>query len=218
MVHQIDNKYINLNPSELLPSDFRHPVFVLGLMRSGTSLLLNILSEHPQLLKIGVELNSIWTQIGGACCQGECHYKTAKDVKPEYVVNMTNYFRESIFYYRSGRQAWKRFLFSRKYGSGGISKDWDQIIPVNKSPHLSNKALYLHEMFPESKFILIIRSIQSHSYSLKRHFEKDYEKRKLVNYLPQDGKNCWTRMWLEDLADKDQNRIFPSNFSLIPEA
>lgn len=218
MVQQIENKYIKYNPSEILPTEFRHPVFILGLMRSGTTLLLNILSEHPQLLKIGVELNSIWTKIGGACCQGECHYKTAKDVKPEYVVNMTNYFKENIVQYQKGRQGWKRFLFSIKFGSGGIRKDWDQIIPINKSPHLSNKSLYLHEMFPESKFVHIIRSVHSHSYSMKRHFEKDFEQRKFVNYLPEDGKNCWTRMHQDDLDNKDQSRLFPSNFSLIPEA
>ena len=218
MVQPIENKYINYNPSELMPRSFNHPVFILGLMRSGTTLLLNILTEHPQLLKIGVELNSIWTTIGGASCIGECHYKTAADFKPEFGINMTNYFNDNIEAYKSKRQLIKRVLFSQKFGSGGILKDWDQIIPVNKSPHLTNKSLYLHEMFPEARFIHIVRSIQSHSLSMKLHFNKDFKSRNMLNFLPEDDGSCWTRLPAKELENAKSDRLYPGNFKLIPEA
>ena len=40
------------------------PIFVTGCMRSGTTFLVDKMASHPQLLKIGVELNQVWTDLG----------------------------------------------------------------------------------------------------------------------------------------------------------
>ena len=53
-------------------------------MRSGTTFLVDKLSSHPQLLKIGVELNQVWTDIGGASIKGTCDHKVAADASAEY--------------------------------------------------------------------------------------------------------------------------------------
>jgi hypothetical protein len=201
---------------ELFPKEFNQPVFILGIMRSGTTLLLNIITEHPQLLKIGVELNTTWTHIGGAPIVGECKYCNDENLNAVYTANMTNYFSQNIQHYRSGRQFWKRWLFNRKFGSGGIKKDWENLYPVNKSPHLTNKVKYLNAMFPKARFIMIVREIEAQSLSQKKHFIKDYQTRKVINHLPLDEKQCWTRLPEEEM--KMKNRVFPDDFSLIPEA
>ena len=65
------------------------PLFVTGSMRSGTTFLVDKLSSHPQLLKIGVELNQVWTDIGGASIKGTCDHKVATDASAEYTYQMT---------------------------------------------------------------------------------------------------------------------------------
>ena len=200
------------------PVEFPAPLFITGCMRSGTSVLVEKLCRHPQLLRIGMELNDIWTAIGGASCKGVCEHKTEDDVSSEATANMVAY----MMRYIELAQRPQRYLMRirNRYLSGGNSvfKDFDRIIPVNKSPHLMNKLRYVHGMFPQAKFVFIIRSIEGHSASTKVFFDREYRQSGRKNYLPRDDKGCYARFYpWEKVRGADLNRCYPDDFSIIPE-
>lgn len=200
------------------PTEFPPPLFITGCMRSGTSVLVERLCRHPQLLRIGMEMNDIWTAIGGASCKGVCEHKTEDDVSSEATANMVAYMTRCI----ELAQQPQRYLMRirNRYLSGGNSvfKDFQRIIPVNKSPHLMNKLRYVHGMFPQAKFIFIIRSIEGHSASIKAFFDREYQRTGLKNYFPRDDQGCYARFYpWQKVRRADLDRCYPGDFSIIPE-
>lgn len=190
------------------------PVFVTGCMRSGTTFLVDKMASHPQLLKIGVELNKVWNDIGGAPIGEVCAHRTAADASPEYTYQLARYFADFI----KDSQALKRKAMRRyaKYyhGLGRASYDWAHIVPVNKSPHLMNKLGYVGALFPNSTLILIVRDIYSHSASMKIHFDKWYAKDGRTYFMEEDHKLCYSQTYDAPPAG---NRAYPGDFSIIPE-
>jgi len=205
-------------PTEVEAKPFREPVFLLGLMRSGTTLLMNTLSEHPQLLKVGFELNKVWTEIGGAPCSLNCELRTAGDLKQEYANNMTAYFQSYIEDSKSFKRHLARWSAKRYYGSGGIFYDWEQVHPMNKSPHLSNKVSYVNAMFPKSKFVTLVRSLEGQVASMKMHFMSYQKDGDWTFYLPKEQGSCWTNYQGEVPKEIPKDRLFPGNFELLAEA
>ncbi|MEZ4771901.1 MAG: sulfotransferase [Bacteroidia bacterium] len=210
-------KFLRLE-TEIPPKVFPAPLFIAGCMRSGTSLLVDKISQHPQLLKIGMELNDIWSAIGEAPCVGYCMHRDESHASFSAATNMAHYFDRFIADAKSGRRYLMRVSNLFRFGSGAFSYDWDHLIPVNKSPHLTNKLRYIHTLFPQSKIVLIIRSIEGHCASTKVFFDREYELLKRINYIPQDPKGCYTR-FSEDITPEGviPDRCYPGDFSVIPE-
>lgn len=213
----IIGKALNLR-TEIEPHYFQQPVFIVGCMRSGTSLLQNTLDEHPQLLKIGFELNDIWTAIGGANCTRECSHKTVDDLDMTFAHNMTNYFSEAIREAKTPLRHIERMLNRWRQGSGGVFYDWENLVPVNKSPHLMNKVGYISAMYPEAKFIFIVRSIFGQSSSLKMHLDKYSKTDDIMGYLPHNSGSCWSILTEKDRSGLEPDRCYPGNFEMIPRA
>lgn len=199
---------------EPAPKPLAAPIFVTGCMRSGTTFLVDKMATHPQLLKIGVEMNAIWDSIGGAPIKGTCAHRTAEDASPEYTFQMARYIADFI----SESQSFKRKAMRRyaKYyhGLGRASYDWDHIIPVNKSPHLMNKIGYVSGLFPQSTLVLIVRDIYSHSASMKVHFQKLQKADGRQYFLSPDPTSCYGQTYDEVPSDA---RAFPAHFDIIPE-
>ncbi len=209
------SKLLNV-PTEPSPEPFREPIFLIGLMRSGTTMLSNILSEHPQLLKVGFELNGVWTKIGGAPCSVNCSERTEEHFKQEYANNMTAYFSNYVAESKRPIRHLARWSAKRFYGSGRIFYDWDKLYLLNKSPHLSNKVRYLNAMFPNAKYIVLLRDIYAQSASQKMHF-KNINQLKGISYgLPNEESECWNVIQANESIKS--NSIYPDNFELIPRA
>lgn len=189
------------------------PVFVTGCMRSGTTFLVDKLTTHPQMLKIGVELNRVWTEIGGASIKGRCEHKTAEDASPEYTFQMTHYITEFIAESRSLKRKTMRRYLKRFHGLGRANYDWDHIVPVNKSPHLMNKLGYVGALFPSSTLILIVRDIYSHSASMKVHFDKLYAKKGVKYFMEPEPEACYSQTF----DDQATGPAYPGDFSIIPK-
>lgn len=211
------SKLLNV-PTEPEPRKFNDPVFIIGSMRSGTTLLMNLLSEHPQLLKIGFELNRVWTEIGGAPIHNGCLERTEEHFKPEYANNMTAYFTNYLNNSRTFLRRLSRLSQANYYGSGGINYDWENIFLLNKSPHLSNKVRYINSLYPNSKFIAIVRSPYGQCASLKMKFLKSKETEDRLRYLSPEKGVCWQGFQQERIKDFPVDRIFPGNFNLLAEA
>ena len=190
------------------------PLFVTGSMRSGTTFLVDKLSSHPQLLKIGVELNQVWTDIGGASIKGTCDHKVAADASAEYTYQMTAYFANFIQESRSFKRKAMRRYAKYFHGLGRASYDWENIIPVNKSPHLMNKLGYVGALFPKSTLLLIVRDVYSHSASMKYHFEKLHKADGRTYFMEDSPEACYSQSYGELPEGKPS---FPGDFSIIPE-
>lgn len=200
---------------EIKPERYNSPLFITGCMRSGTTLLVEKLALHPQLFKIGSELNDVWNKIGGAPMIPDCRFLNKNDVSPEFTFQMSSYIQEFI----NDRKGLKFKLvrvneFLRK-GHGRINYDWSNLIPLNKSPHLMNKIEYVGGLFPMSKFILIIRDIYAQSASLKVHFDLAYKKHGIIHFAPEDHTSCWSTMIENEKIN--HSLTYPKNFSIIPK-
>lgn len=190
------------------------PLFLTGCMRSGTTFLSNKLAGHPQLLKIGWELIEVWTKIGGASCFNTCPALDEKDVNPVYTYNMSMYFKNFIDESKTLKRHLMRANAYYFRGTDRIFYDWDNIIPLNKSPHLVNKIKYVKGLFPDAHFVFIIRDIYAQSASLKAFMSRTTKEMGRVQLAPNDGKSCWTTMLMKDLEEGVP--YLPKNFELIP--
>ncbi len=203
---------------ELPAKEVNPPLFVTGCMRSGTTFLVDKLTSHPQMIKVGDELNQVWTEIGGAKIIGQCQHRSAEDLSPQNIYQMSQYFYNFISESRGFKRYIMRSLNYFKTKRGRIFYDWENIIPVNKSTHLMNKIGYLSTSFPHSKIIIIVRDIYAHSSSMKMHFLSQNEKNGAIHFKPDNELDCWTTR-IEDNIEPGLNGkpSFPPNFSLIPQ-
>lgn len=205
-------------PTEPEAKPFKDPIFLIGLMRSGTTLLMNTLSEHPQLLKAGFEMNKAWTEIGGAPCSVNCDERTEADFDPVFANNMTAYFTRYIEESKGFLRHLARWSAKRYYGSGAVFYDWENLYLMNKSPHLSNKIRYLNKIYPNAKYIVIVRSPFGQCASLKMHFLKVHKQSKLKFNLPIKPTSCWNNVQENKWNNFNKERLFPENSSLLGEA
>ncbi len=175
------------------------PVFVVGCMRSGTTILGKVLDSHSGLKQIGWEMNDEWSTLGCAPSGLVCESRHAGDATEQARVAMDGFFRSKL----------------AKVGPG--------VRPVNKSPHLGNKLDYVRALFPDAQFIHIVRDPFSHTNSMKSHFERiTYQQRQSVAYWPDSGeKPCWQQFTVQQAAERDLplDRVYPGEgFARIPEA
>jgi hypothetical protein len=185
-----------------------NPLFIVGCMRSGTTIFANTLDLHPSICLLEGELYDVWQYLAGSPSgiNGfDCKRLTAADVKEEAIVNIQRYFQN--------------ILSKNEYNQN--------VYALNKNPHLMNKISYVQRIFPNAKFLYIIRNIYPVSYSTWRMLVNEhYKKRKLYAYWPVDDVgNCWKFIPKLNIHSYDKNRIIPSfsgemdkNFNIIPEA
>lgn len=192
------------------------PLFVIGCMRSGTTLLYRLLTRHPQLLYIDSELNDEWHyQANLPCGHGKCEPRYSHDVQSGDNKLLSGVFQKSIHDSMTLMGFGKRLVNRYKFEAGNLFPDWKRIIPVNKSPHLMNKIGYLNTVFPHSRFILIVRSLYAHTASMKMFFTKLHYDTNLVFHAPRNQAFCWGNMSLEDVPNNET--YYPRNFDTIPE-
>ncbi len=149
-------------------------LFLLGLMRSGTTFFRNLLSANPQIEVLGSELNRFWTGTGEAPC-GLVPTCPALDAAAATPVIRERVRREfGRFHHRRnhpGRQM-HRLYRKIRYGNESILKHGHPFYLLNKSTHLVNKVAYLRAIFPEARFIVLIRDIHGQVASMKKHLAR----------------------------------------------
>jgi hypothetical protein len=130
----------------------RKPVFIVGCGRSGTALLCNLLSEHPLLVQTpgypDGEDHVGWIEHGRCAISGLgatpdidqghtgghlCLAMNEWDARPEAVEAMHLHYLENVL-------------------QGDASR-----FVINKNSHLSNKLRYVRQIFPDARFIHIVR-------------------------------------------------------------
>jgi len=150
------------------------PIFIVGCIRSGTTILHRMMVEHLSscvpLDARDFEGTRFWSAhgvpIGCPLTGTRCPGMAASDLD-------------------TGRQERIRQALRGRRG---------QI--VNKNPHLSNKIGLLQSIFPEARFVHIVRSVLSVVSSTKLHFERVSAGRNkrgvsFVHYWPDEPLPCW---------------------------
>ena len=190
-------------------SDKKHlSIFLVGCMRSGTTVFAKTLATHPSVIWLQGELYDVWQYLGGAPCgiNGQrCARLSDEGPAASAKKNMNDYFQ---------------WVMSR-------TKDSRKTCLLNKNPHLINKIAYVRAIFPEAKFLFLIRNIYAQSHSLLRMLvNQHYLQRKLHAYWPRhaDG-DCWQFIPQHNLPESFSDRILPTvegqvaeNFRFIPQA
>ena len=169
-------------------------LFLLGVMRSGTTFFRNVLSANRFIQPLGSELNSFWTNVGDAPCGAVplCLPRSEEDVTDEVAKRVFAYFDENYMRRNSPCRIIHRTYRRFRFGNGTILKGGAPFFILNKSTHLLNKIGYINALFPRAKFIFIVRDIFSHAYSLDRHFAKYTSKTPVSISLPEGPGYCWS--------------------------
>jgi len=150
------------------------PLFLLGLMRSGTTYFRNVLSDNCFIQVMGSEMNSFWTEVGKAP-SGLVKlnpYLTIDDTSAEVISDVRAHYDGRYKTRNSPNRVLFRTYRKIKNGNETIFKNGNPHYLLNKSTHLTNKIGYLNTVFPEAKYIVLVRDIYSQSCSLYFHLEK----------------------------------------------
>jgi hypothetical protein len=158
---------------------FRGPLFIVGLSRSGTTLLRDLLNRHPQIRIPFAESHFIPFLIH--------KYKNPPDIaRSKDLKNFFYDFTHTTFYWRLQEKklsldfeyfkkhadisSWdKIFEFIFKYFLSGY-KDTESFIWGDKTPRYLNHMYLLKEIFKEAKFIHIIRDPRDRCLSVTRRW------------------------------------------------
>ena len=175
------------------------PVFILGCMRSGTTLLAEMLGKHKEIVYCPFELREIWSKVGGvpmaAPKTGDtiCPSLGASDVRPGQKDLLSKAFYNEYEKHAAGKHPGARFL--------------------SKNPHLCNKLFFLDGLFRDANYIWIRRGMPDVVEGLKRIFSRAFDQQKTWHYWPEkngEGIRCWHCFFGEaPPGGADRSRCFP---------
>lgn len=173
----------------------KKPIFIVGCMRSGTSMLAELLGTHPDIIYCGFELKEIWSKAGNVPMSSPKTFDTTcpsldeNDIRPGQLEQLTNAFQKKM----------ERVSRWENKSSKGIF--------LNKNPHFSNKMPFINGLFPDARFIWIYRDLPSVTASMKKLFHI------FIHYWPkkenEDSARCWIYPYEGIPEDIDASRIFP---------
>ena len=170
------------------------PIFVVGCGRSGTTLVFDLLSQHPDLARTAGypdgEDHEGWIRHGQCAMAGignvrtdgygsgingsnYCLHLTEADATAEVVHSMRRYYWNDVL----GQDARRRV--------------------INKNPHLSNKLTYVLGIFPDARIIHVVRDCEPMVASWLAVMDKHPS---LTAYLPNEPLPC---IWLFPKPDSD---------------
>jgi hypothetical protein len=183
----------------LLTPALERPIFLLGTVRSGTTLLARLLGAHPQVLYAGFELSQEWVEIAGMEIAGpglpcpHCPPLGERDARPAAIPAI--------------RSAFARLHLAK----GG----WSRTRLLNKNPHLWNKVDYLRALFPDACFVITSRDLASTVASTKLLWEKMAADWGVRHYLPEDRRACWSCIPPAAGEDLPTERLFPGGSAAV---
>ena len=183
--------------------------FILATLRSGTTYFRNILASNQNILTFPRELNSFWTEYGQAPCgvSAQCPACKAEDLTDETRAVVQKFFYDSYKNRNSVSRLTYRTYRKFRYNNETVVKKGQPFYVLNKSTHLLNKISYVNSIFPESRFIFILRDIYSQCNSLKRHLAKMDKMGKWLIQYPSEPKECWRFIPINDTkTDKSANQ------------
>jgi hypothetical protein len=157
----------------------RNPAMLVGCMRSGTTLLADLLGRAPGVVHCPFELKHVWSGIGGVPMASPrtrdaiCPQLGAADVRPGQAAALAAAFAAEV----------------RRHG--GRRGD----VFLTKNPHLCNKLPFVHALFPEARFLFIRRRLPAVVASLVALYEDVLRRQRAWHVWPESGGRDAVRCW-----------------------
>lgn len=155
------------------------PVFLVGCMRSGTTLLADLLGRVPGVVHCPFELKHLWSEAGGVAMASPrtrdsvCPELDASAVRPGQATRLADAFLAE---------------FRRRGGRRGD-------VFLTKNPHLVNKLPFVRALFPDARFIFIRRRMPAVVASLVALFEDVCGRQRTWHVWPEPRAAGATRCW-----------------------
>jgi hypothetical protein len=173
-----------------------NPIFLVGCMRSGTTLLADLLGSHPNIIHCPFELKHVWSRAGKVPMASPktldriCPQLNESDVKPGQKQKLVRAFHREMIK-NKGKKHIPNSVF------------------LNKNPHLCNKLPFVQTLFPNARFIWIYRDLPSVTASLKKLLKHH----NLVHYWPyksnEETIRCFNLFHRTLPKNIDRARCFP---------
>lgn len=180
-------------------SNVLRPVFIVGTMRSGTTLLAELLGQSPHVCHCPFELKDIWSRVGGIPMASaktrdlKCPELDAKQAQLDTRKRLTD-----------------SFLTRMESCTGKV----DGALFLTKNPHLCNKLPFVRALFPNARFIWIYRHLPQVVASLKLLFVDVQKRQGTWHIWPEASQTVRNRCW-HAVHSEDQHpsaaaeRVFP---------
>jgi len=185
-------------PVPRTPSPLRRPIFLVGAMRSGTTLLADTLGQSPHIAHCPFELKDVWSQAGVAMASPktrdlQCRECGAEAATPALRDRLTEAFLARMAAL-PGKQADAALL--------------------NKNPHLCNKLPLVKALFPDARFIWIHRDLPQTVASIQRLFADVQRRQSTWHCWPAPAAGVRNRCWQARFsapapAAPEADRVFP---------
>ena len=176
------------------------PTFIVGCMRSGTTLLADLLGESDSIVHCSFELKRVWSEVVHVPMASPrtrdtiCPQLGADDSTEEQAGRLTQAFLAEMAKNRGGKQ--------------------DDAIFLSKNPHLCNKLPFVNALFPDARFIWIHRHLLQVVASTKALFEDVNGRQHTWHYWPEPRPGmvrCWEAFhFVPPPAHVTPARCFPS--------
>ena len=171
----------NINHQKYNNSFFSGPLFIIGMPRSGTKLLRSLLNNHPLIEISGVETNflplwySEWNRYGDLSDIKIFKFFFNCIQKYSYFFYMKE--ENKLISYHSWYNLCESFSLQHVY-EALIRHDTNTPISSNKiwgdkSPNYIHHLSLLNKLFPEARFIHIIRDVRDYCISINKAWGKN---------------------------------------------
>lgn len=171
------------------------PVVVVGPMRTGTTLVAELLDTHPDVVYLGFELAEEWAAWTGLPWGAP----GADDIgcPPLDADAATPARAESV---RAGLTA----LLRDRIGDA----PWPRTV-VLKSPHFWHRLDFLTAVLPRARIVRTRRGLLPTVASLRRLWDRGLDQHGRVHHLPVDPSRCWDYVPRSEADGYDPDRTFP---------
>ncbi|MBS1746341.1 MAG: sulfotransferase [Bacteroidetes bacterium] len=161
-------------------NDFKGPIFVVGMPRSGTKLLRDLLNQHSKISIPEVETHFLPLLIN--------KYGEGFDFNPSQKEDLFNDFYNTTFFYLISQLGYKldETFYTQKdkvnswesfsllvFSYFGVKKPADDLIYGDKTPGYINHLQLLKSICPGAKFIHIIRDPRDYALSVRNIWNKN---------------------------------------------
>jgi hypothetical protein len=178
----------------------KKPVFIVGTMRSGTTLLADILGNSKYIIHCPFELKDIWSKHGISMASPKTKDRYCPQLKESDIQDEQ---REKL-----------SIAFLERMAQNSSVKSKDAVF-LNKNPHLCNKLPFVLALFPDARFIWTLRDLPQVVASLKKLFEDVYQRQATRHFWPvQERSNdirCWNCFYENEPLPENisSERVFP---------
>lgn len=170
-------------------------VLIVGPMRTGTTLVAELLDTHPDVVYLGFELSeqwADWTRLPWGAPGSDdrhCPPLATTDATPERVQAV---------------QAGLARRLRMHVGDGHRPA-----MVVLKNPHWWHRLPFVTTVLPGARIVRTRRSLLPTAASLQRLWQRSLTQHHRVHHLPIDPTRCWDYVPADEAAGLDPRRTFP---------